>query len=67
MRLLKTHSHTSDRLGYEADKKGQEKQRRPIRKEQENVNENHRHITCEGGRGENVSTEARKVEVAPQP
>ena len=34
MRLLKTHSHTSERRGYKADKKRQEKgkERRHIRK-----------------------------------
>ena len=32
-----------------------------------NVNENHCHITCKRGRGENVSTETQKTDVAPQP
>ena len=32
-----------------------------------NVNENHRHITWKGGRGESVSTETRKTGAAPQP
>ena len=40
-RLLKTHSHTSERRGYEADKEFQVKreERRPVRKGQKNVKE----------------------------
>ena len=59
MRLLKTHSHTSERRGYEADKERQikRKYRRPIRKEQrKNVKENHRHVTWKGGGGAETSS-----------
>ena len=69
IRLLKTHSHTSERRGCEADKKRQEKRGKgglSVR-ERENVNENRRHITGKGGRRENVLTETRKTEVVPQP
>ena len=51
MRLLKTHSHTSERLGYEVDKKrqlkGERKGAHPKRRE--NVNGNHRRNRGGGG------------------
>ena len=53
MRLLETHSHTSERRDYEADKERQEQRERglPVRG-RKNVNENHSHIiTWKGGRG----------------
>ena len=62
MRLLKTHCHTPERRGYEADQQHQEKKeiRRPIRKGQKNVKENHRHITPKGGAlGEFVQGKAK--------
>ena len=70
MRLLKTPSHTSERLGYEAEKERQEKRKMKgaYPKLRENVNGNHRHfIWKRGGGGENVSTEERKPKVAPPP
>ena len=51
MLLLKTHSHTSERLGYEAEKERQVKRERKgaYPKRRENVNGNHRHVTWKGG------------------
>ena len=51
MRLLKTHSHTSERRGYEADKKRQEKREKGGLSvgDRKNGNENHCRITCKGG------------------
>ena len=53
MRLLKIHSHTFKRRGYEADKERQVKRERkeayPQRRK--NGNENHRHIPRRGGAG----------------
>ena len=69
MRLLKTHSHTSERRGYEADKKRQEKREKGGLSvgDRKNGNENHCRITCKGGgRGEAVSTETRRPQVAPR-
>ena len=53
MRLLKTHSHTSERLGYEAEKELQVKRekKRAYPKRRENVNGNHRHVTWKGRGG----------------
>ena len=52
MRFLKTHSHTSERRGYEVDKERQEKTGNkrglPLR-DRKNANENHRHSTYKGG------------------
>ena len=53
MRLLKSHSHTSERLGYEAENERQVKRekRGAYPKRRENVNGNHRHVTWKGGAG----------------
>ena len=53
MRLLKTRSHTSERLGYEADKENQvlKERKGAYPKRRENVNGNHRHVTWKGGGG----------------
>ena len=49
-----THSRTSERRGYEADKERQVKRERkeayPYGKEK-NLEQHHRHITCNGGAG----------------
>ena len=47
MGLFKTYSHTSERRGYEADKKrkGKGEIKEAFRKGQGNVKENHRYIT----------------------
>ena len=68
IRLLKTHSHTSERRGYEADTKrseGRERKEAYPKGTGKNVNENHHHITCQGERGVNMSVETRKPEVVP--
>ena len=67
--LLKPHSQTSERRGYEAGKKRQDKGKKGglSVKDRKKVNANHYHITYKRGRGENVSTETRKTEVPPQP
>ena len=50
MRLLKTHSHTSERQGNEAGKVRKKVKGRPSLKGQEEiVMENHRHVTRDGG------------------
>ena len=71
MRVLKTRSDTSERRGYEADKKRQVKRGRKeaYPKGEKNVNENYRYVTWKewGGWGERVSTEKRKAQVAPPP
>ena len=64
MRLLKTHSHTSEWLGYEAEKERHVKRERKgaYPKRRENVNGNNRHATWKGGGwGGNVSTEKRQT------
>ena len=58
MRLLKTHSYTSERRGNEVDKVRQNKIRKggPDLKGQEYiVNESHDYATRNGGEGEEVS------------
>ena len=71
MRLLKTHSHTSERRDYEADKKcqGKGKERRPIlrtiRKGQEKRQRKPPPYYLKGGGGSRMRR--RKTEVAPQP
>ena len=69
MRLLKTHSHTSERRGYGADKERQVKRERsrPNRKGQKKRQGKPRPYHLEWGGGENVSTQEQKTEVAPQP
>ena len=69
MGLLKTHSHTSERRDYEADKERQVKReiKEAYPKRRKNVDENNRHVNWKGERGENVSTEKRKPKVAPPP
>ena len=70
IRLLKTHSHTSIRLGYEAENERQAKRenKRAYPKRRENVKETTAMSPGRGGgRGENVSAERRKPEVAPPP
>ena len=50
MRVLKTHSQTSERQGHEAGKVREKNKGRPSLKGQEEiVNENHRHVTHGGG------------------
>ena len=68
--LLKIHSRISERRGYESDKKLNKKwkERRPIRQGQEKRQGKPPPYHLKGGgRGENVSMEKRKTEVAPQP
>ena len=70
MRLLETHSHTSELRDYEADMERQAKgkETRPIRKGQEKRQRKLPPDRLKGvGRGENVSTGKHKTEVAPQP
>ena len=69
MRLLKTHSHTSERRGYEAENKREKKkeERRPIRQGQEHHQAKSLPYHLQGRWGEDVSTEQRKPDEAPQP
>ena len=67
MRLLKTHSHTSEWLGYEAEKERQVKRERKgaYPKQRENVHGNHRHVTWKGGAGrKRVDGEAKTQSTA---
>ena len=72
MRLFNTHSsNTSKRRGDEAGKGRQEKKEwkngGPPARCMKNANENCRGTTSKGwGQGENVSTETRKLDSAPQ-
>ena len=69
MRLLKIHTHTCERRGYEAEKERQVKvkEKRPIRTGQKKRQGKPPPYHWRGGRVENVSTGKRNTEVAPQP
>ena len=70
MQLFKTHFHTSERRGYEADQKRQEKKGKKgglSVKDRKNVNESYRNINCKGGGRGCVDRNAKKKQVPPQP